>query len=335
MSAKYSQQWNSGTPFNCFGNFADPCAGGPNETTAHLFTFNDEHTFTQTLLLTTTLGFTRGAEQILAYNGAGGVTDPVALGFPSYLNSNGFQGVPSMFIDQGTYYSAGYTSIGGDPYGNYKQGQDTGQITVALNKVHGNHEMKFGFEGRQHQMNYIQTNAPNGIFNFDHGGTSQCPNDFSTCGGDGMATFMMGYTDGGGYYEIQDRPATEDRQYAWFVQENWKVNHKLTLNLGLRYEVSMPRTDRFNRQNWLDLSAPFPVSVPGLTLTGGEVFASSHERRIVNDDWKDIQPRFGFAYLLDPKTWCAADTASTIRSRGLAPPALRPMARRVSTSTPV
>jgi hypothetical protein len=47
---------------------------------------------------------------------------------------------------------------------------------------------------------------------------------------------------------------------------------------------------------------PFPVSVPGLTLTGGEVFASSKQRTIVNDDWKDIQPRFGFAYLLDPKT---------------------------------
>jgi hypothetical protein len=304
MSAKYSQQWNSSVAFNCFGNFADPCAGGPNKSTAHLFTLNDEHTFSKTLLLTATLGFTRGAEQILAYNGAGGVTDPVSkLGFPSYLNSNGFMGVPSMFIDQGTYYSAGFTSIGGDPYGNYRQGQDTGQITVALNKVLGAHEMKFGFEGRQHQMNYIQTNAPNGIFNFDHFGTSQCPNAFSDCGGDGMAAFMMGYMDGGAYYEIQDRPATEDRQYAGFVQENWKVNPRFTLNLGLRYEVSMPRTDRFNRQNWLDLNAVSPLSVPQLgTLHGGEVFASSSQRRIVDDDWKDIQPRFGFAWVLDRNT---------------------------------
>jgi Carboxypeptidase regulatory-like domain/TonB dependent receptor-like, beta-barrel len=303
MSAKYSQEWNSAVSYNCFGNFADPCAGGPNKGTAHLFTITDEQTFTKTLLLTTTLGFTRGAEEILAYNGAGGVTDPVnKLGFPSYLNSNGFQGVPSMFIDQGTYYSAGFTSIGGDPYGNYRQGQDTGQLTVALDKVLGDHEMKFGFEVRQHQMNYIQTNAPNGIFNYDHFATSQCPNDFSDCGGDGMAAFMMGNPDGGAYYEIQDRPATEDRQYALFAQENWKVNHRLTLNIGLRYEVSVPRTDRFNRQNWLDLNAPFPVTVPGLTLKGGEVFASSKERRIVNYDWKDIQPRFGFAYLLDPRT---------------------------------
>ncbi len=303
MSAKYSQEWNSSVSFNCFGNFADPCAGGPNKGTAHLFTINDEHTFSKTLLLTATLGFTRGAEEILAYNGAGGVTDPVSkLGFPSYLNSNGFKGVPSMFIDQGTYYSAGYTSIGGDPYGNYRQGQDTGQLTIAMNKVLGNHEMKFGFEGRQHQMNYIQTNAPNGIFNFDHFGTSQCPNDFADCGGDGMAAFMMGYMDGGAYYEIQDRPATEDHQYAWFAQENWKVNRKLTLNIGLRYDVSIPRTDRFNRQNWLDLNVPFPITVPGLTLTGGEVFASSKQRQIVNGDWKDIQPRFGFAYMLDPRT---------------------------------
>jgi hypothetical protein len=304
MSAKYSQQWASSDPFNCFGNFADPCAGGPNQTTAHLFTLTDAHTFSQTLLLTATLGFTRGAENILAYNGAGGVTDPVAkLNMPEYLNSNGFEGVPSMFIDQGTYYSAGYTSIGGDPYGNYKQGQDTGQLTIAANKVYGKHEMKFGFEGRQHQMNYIQTNAPNGIFNFDHYGTAQCPNDYATCGGDGMATFMMGYQDGGTYYEIQDRPATEDHQYAVFGQDNWKVNRKLTLNLGLRYDVSRPRTDRFDRQNWLDLTAPFPVSVPGLAaLTGGEFFASSQVRHIVNNDWKDIQPRFGFAYLLDPKT---------------------------------
>jgi hypothetical protein len=304
LSAKYSQQWSSTDAYNCFGNFADPCAGGPNKNTAHLFTITDEHTFSPTLLLTTTLGYTRGAEQILAYNGAGGVTDPVTkLGMPSYLNSNGFQGVPAMFIDQGTYYSAGYTSVGGDPYGNYRQGQDTGQLTVSANKVFGNHEMKFGFEGRQHQMNYIQTNAPNGIFNFDHYGTAQCPNDYADCGGDGMAAFMMGNYDGGGYYEIQDRPATEDRQFAGFVQDNWKVNPKLTLNLGLRYEASIPRTDRFNRQNWLDLNVDSPLQVAGLpTLHGGEIFASANQRRIVNYDWKDIQPRFGFAWLVDPHT---------------------------------
>jgi hypothetical protein len=306
LSGKYSESWGSGSSFNCFKNFADPCAGGPNTGGTHLFTLNDTHTFTPTLLLTAVLGFTRGMMRISAYNGDGGVTDPLGkLGFPSYLNTNGFVGVPATFIGGG-YYSAGFTSMGGDPYGNYKQGKDSAQAGVSLSKVWGVHDAKFGFEGRQHQMNYIQTEAPDGNFNFDTGGTSGCFYDLSLCGGDGMASFMMGRSSSN-YYEIQDQPATEDRQYAWYAQDNWKVNSRLTLNIGLRYDVSMPRTERHNRQNWLDLDVKSPLQVAGTdgftsTLYGGEVFANSNQRRIVNTDWKDFQPRFGFAFLLDPKT---------------------------------
>jgi hypothetical protein len=306
VSGKYSHEWTSGITYNAFGNYADPNANGTNNSTANLFTLNDTHAFTSTLLLTTTLGFTRGAFTQLAYNGAGGVTDPLSkLGFPSYLNSNDFMGFPAMFIGGG-YYSAGYTSMGGDPYGNYKQGKDSAQLSASISKVWGAHEAKFGFEGRQHQMNYIQTEAPNGNFSFDTSGSNGCFYDLSTCGGDAMASFMMGRSSSN-YYEIQDAPATEDRQYAWFAQDNWKFNHKLTLNLGLRYDVSMPRTERHNRQNWLDLTVKSPLQVAGndgftRTLYGGEVFANSNERRIVNGDWKDIQPRFGFAYQLDSRT---------------------------------
>jgi hypothetical protein len=306
LSAKYSQEWNHNSPFNCFKNFTDPCAGGRNWSNAHLFTITDTHTFSPTLLLVTTFGFTRGAMKIDAYNTSSGVTDPLGeLGFPAYLASSGFVGVPAIFIGGG-YFSAGYTSSGTDPYGNYKQGQDTGQLTWAINKQLGPEELKFGFEGRLHQQNYIQTNAPQGIFNFNQYGTSGCPNDFSTCGGDAMASFIMGNTVGtndnsaGGYYEIQFEPATENYQYAWFAQENWKANKQLVVNFGLRYDVSRPRTDRHNRQNWFDPNAPLPLSVPGVgTLHGGEVFANSNRRAITNTDWGDFQPRFGFSYQFD------------------------------------
>jgi hypothetical protein len=300
LSGKYSDQWNSSVAFNCFGNFVDPCSSGPNKSTSHLLSINDTHTFGPKLQLTTIFGFTRGTENIDAYNGAGGVTDPLAtLGFPEYLNSNGFPGVPAIFIN--TYYSAGFTSLGGDPYGNYRQGQDTGQFTEALDKVIGPHDVKVGFEGRVHQMNYIQTNAPEGIFNFDNSGSAGCPFTYDQCGGDAMASFMMGQTSLGnpGYYEIQDRPATEDHQFAVYAQDNWKVNPKLTLNLGLRWDVSIPRTDRHNRQNWFDPTVKYDIG--GIPAVGGEVFASSGERHMVNTDWRDYQPRFGFAYLLAPK----------------------------------
>jgi hypothetical protein len=299
LSGKYSDNWNSYIAHNCFGNFVDPCSGGANKSGSHLVAINDTHTFSPTLKLTNIFGFTRGMEDINAYNGAGGVTDPLGtLGFPAYLNSNNIVGVPTMYIDD--YYTAGNDgqALGSDPYGNYRQGQDTGQITVALSKVIKAHELKFGFEGRQHQMNYLQTNAPNGTFSFNAGGSSQCPFGLDECGGDSMASFMMGQTSSGSY-EIQDRPATEDRQYAVYGQDNWKVNRKLTLNLGLRWDVDIPRTDRFNRQNWFDPTATYMIgSIPAV---GGEVFASSSERHIVNTDWRDVQPRFGFAYLVDPK----------------------------------
>jgi hypothetical protein len=65
----------------------------------------------------------------------------------------------------------------------------------------------------------------------------------------------------------------------------------------------MPGTDRHNRQEWFDPTAKSPLQVAGYqTLYGGEVFASSKERTIMNDDWKDIQPRFGFAYQFNPRS---------------------------------
>ncbi len=314
LSGKFSYQYSTSLGLDCFKNFTDPCAGGPGWTNAHLFAINDTHTFNPTTVLNVTLGFTRGVWHIDAYR-PHGVDDPLSkLGFPSYLQSNGFPGVPSIFID--TYSPAGYSNIGGDPYGNYRLGQNTGQLSAALDKIHGKHDIKFGFDGRIHQMNYIQTNAPNGFFTFNADGSYACPGGLDACGGDPMASFMMGQlTQGcgsngcGSNYEIQFRPATTNYQYGFFALDNWKVTQNLTLNLGLRYDVTLPRTDRHNRQDYFDPTATSPLNGGSLTYTdavsgqpvnvqllGGEVFASSSQRTNYVTDWHDIQPRFGFAY---------------------------------------
>lgn len=319
LSGRYSQQWSTSGSFNCFKNFIDPCGSAPSRSTAHVFTLNDAYSFTPTMLLTTTLGFTRGAFRLNAYNPSLNPDPLGTLGFPSYLKTNGFNGVPPIFLSD--YVGAGFPNAGNDPYGNYKQGKDTGQLSVLLSKIKGSHELKFGFEGRLHQMNYIQTNAPLGYFNFDNRGSSVCPSPgvSSTCsdgnvaGGDSMASFLMGQIQSG-YYEIQFQPATENYQYAWFAQDNYKVTPKLTLNLGLRYDVSLPRTDRLNRENWFDPNAVSPLNGGSLMYTdpltgspvtrpllGGEVFANSHQRTNYVTDWRDIQPRFGFAFQFAPK----------------------------------
>jgi len=316
LSAKFSRDTNSNTPFNCFKNFTDPCGSGPNQGGSWLFAINETATFSPTLILTTTLGFTRGTENIYAYNKSLNPDPLGTLGFPSYLGTNGFLGVPAIAIND--YTSASYTSIGQDPYGNYKQGQDTTQLSELLTKIHGTHELKFGVEGRLHQQNYIQTNAPLGIFSFNALGSSECPvPDITQCGGDSMASFLMGQISNGApygsTYEIQFEPATENYQFAWFAQDNWKVTPKLTLNLGLRYDFSLPRTERHNRMNWFDPNVTSPLGsityqnpLTGDTVTqqlmGGEVFASGVTRTNWVTDWKDIQPRFGFAYQFNSKT---------------------------------
>ena len=71
----------------------------------------------------------------------------------------------------------------------------------------------------------------------------------------------------GSYYEIQFRPATTNYQYGFFAQDNWKVTSKLTLNLGLRYDVTLPRTDRYNRQNWFDPNVTSPLNGGSLSYT--------------------------------------------------------------------
>ncbi|HTC41840.1 MAG TPA: TonB-dependent receptor [Candidatus Acidoferrales bacterium] len=318
LSGRYSQDTTSNTPYNCFKNFTDPCGSGPNNSSSHLFAIDDTETFSPTLILTSTFGFTRGATLIDAYNESLNSNPLGTLGFPSYLGTNGFLGVPAIAIND--YYSASYTSIGQDPYGNYRQGQDTGQLTELLTKIHGNHELKFGFEGRIHQQNYIQTNAPLGIFSFNALGSSQCPiPDITQCGGDSMASFMMGQISTGApygsTYEIQFQPATQSFQYAGYVQDNWKLTPRLTLNLGLRYDVNTPRTERYNRMNWFNPDAVSPINggsitypdpITGNTVTrpllGGEVFASPSIRTNWVTDWKDIQPRVGFSFQYDPKT---------------------------------
>jgi hypothetical protein len=312
LSGKFSYQYNTGSGLNCFKNFTDPCQPGPNWGNAHLFALTETHTFTPTLLMNVTLGFTRGVWHDVAYN-AQGVNDPLGtLGFPSYLDSNNFKGVPAIYLN--TYNSAGSTYTGSDPYANMLLGQDTGTLTATLDKVHGAHELKFGFDGRIHQINYIQTNAPNGVFSFDENGTSSCPNDVGNCGGDSLASFLLGNMNGNSSYEIQFRPATTNYQYGVFVQDNWKTTSKLTLNLGLRFDVTLPRTDRYNRQNWFDANVTNPVNGGSMSYTdpvtsaavtvplkGGEVFVTPSQRTNYVTDWHDIQPRFGFAYQFAPK----------------------------------
>jgi hypothetical protein len=321
LSAKYFQRSHHSHGFNCFGNFADPCTGGPDDVHVHVLSINHTHTFSPTLVLTVSLGLTRSFEFSKGIGGDFPNFDPVGqLGVPQYLEKSGFRAVPAIQIGQ--YASTTGNNIGTGTFSILREGQESHHLSGSLSWVRGKHELKFGGEGRMHRINFVQPGWPAGDFNFDFTSTSQIStaSDF-TNGGDGLASFLTGtgpsgLTSGGGctpcFVGLVNFVSTQSFRTASFVQDNYKVTSKLTLNLGIRYELSLPRTERFNRMNWLDpnlvsplqyaqpapLVQPIPGATVSATLLGGEVFASPKDRSNYYADHKNISPRFGFAYQL-------------------------------------
>ena len=304
LSAKYSHNYSTNSGFNCFNNAADPCSSGPANSSAHLFAINDTHTFNPTTLLTVSYGLSRGTYFYPGVAKAYPNVSPVdAIGEPQYMKDSGYNWFPAVGI--GEYTSAGAYNIGGNPYSFARQGQETHHLIGTLSLVRGAHEFKFGGEGRLHRLNYTQPNyAPGGAFNFDQTGTANYdPNctpgvDCYPIGGDGMASFLIGAqpNDCCGMYEIPNSVASQNFEFGGFVQDNWKRSDKLTLNVGLRYEVVLPRTERRNELNYVDPNVQSPITLDGKNLLGGEVFANSNDRYSYAPAYNNFQPRFGFAY---------------------------------------
>ncbi len=319
LSGRYSQRKVTSTSFNAFGNFVDPVTGGPGLVTQHQLALTETHTFSPRVAMTVTFGYLREFDNFPGIAGEFpniGSSLFAQTGLPSYLN-NGFGTIPDIAIDGYSTGNAG-ANLGTGAFSIIREGQDAYHLGGSVSWVRGKHELKFGGEWRARRINFVQPGWPSGFFGFDFSGTSQISSEQS--GGDGLASFLTGvgsFNGGtGGCTPCQQGfnnfVSTQSFQYGAFVQDNYKVSPKLTLNLGLRYELNTPRTERFNRMNWLDPNALSPLQLTagqlaGLpanvaqnlsSLHGIEVFASRSNRTNYYTDYKNIQPRFGVAYQL-------------------------------------
>jgi hypothetical protein len=168
--------------------------------------------------------------------------------------------------------------------------------TGSLTWTHGSHDVKFGGEYLIPQFNDIQIDDPTGNYNFTQAFTSLNPFASSSTSGNDVASFLLGLpasgTMGQGLYLSLER-----RYAAGFIQDNWKLTRTLTLNLGFRYEIEYPPTDRYNHQAYFDYNAVAPiVQQAGLNTPGALVPVNNQTRSPSNTYYHQFGPRFGFAW---------------------------------------
>jgi hypothetical protein len=234
-----------------------------------------------------------------------------SVGLPAILGqANGLSRMPTIQMD--TSGSANQLSLFNQCCTDTSFAHTLVSYSSAVSFVRGRHTLKTGFEQRQFFNYFGQPNYPTGYFYFPQNITASAPTDATT--GDSFAALLVGYGDSGSFINIQPTVADKSLETAFYVQDDFKVNSKLTLNIGLRYGWSTPYTERFDHQQYSNFRGDTGVSVPlpqpldpsTTTLTqlqGTSVFVGQQGfGRHLATDWGNAAPRIGFAYSLDTKT---------------------------------
>ena len=197
---------------------------------------------------------------------------------------------------------SGQVSLGGNDH--RQSGFNNYGLTGSYTRILGKHNLKLGYDGRMLRINVWEARAA-GTFNFGAGFTQgPNPSAASSTAGYGFASFLLGTGSDGNFYQNWKNVAAQSFYHAFYVQDDWRITSKLTLNLGLRYDFDTLRTERYDRLSWFDPSLPTPLSKQIPNLAGGLRFVGvdGNDRTQFNGDYNNIAPRLGFAYQLNSKT---------------------------------
>ena len=179
-------------------------------------------------------------------------------------------------------------------------GSNTINLQESLSYTSGRHNFKFGFRFDWLEDNTETLGNRNGTYTFSSATTSR---PGSTGSGHAFASMLLGAPNAAAM-QFGFPILARSQAYSFFAQDDWKVNSKLTVNYGLRYEVQTPWRERDGNASNLDLNAPNAAAgnLPGAYVYAGDGEGRLGTNRFVNNYYKGFGPRLGFAYQLSSST---------------------------------
>ncbi len=307
MYGRGSYDTSRSIPLNGYGNAGTSIGDGQNNSQQYNITVNGIYTITPSTVFNFNYGFARNVS--IRYPFSEGTT-PSSLGFPTSVDAvagiNNFE-FPNITFGGNTNIS----NLGQATFTTLKNFPTSHIIRGDLSKIAGKHTIKFGAEWRKLFLNFTQFGQPSGQYNFNGSYTQQVVGaSSSTTQGNGFASFLLGVPGSGSITHSFDA-ATASAYAGFYAQDDWKITRKLTINLGLRWDADIPRTERYNRLSYFDLNATNPLQgkvassaiCPNCgNLKGAMNFVTADNRRQTPTDMNNWGPRIGFAYNIFPKT---------------------------------
>ncbi|HVZ19286.1 MAG TPA: TonB-dependent receptor [Terriglobales bacterium] len=290
LFARWSQKFESKVNVPEYYGSDDPAGpGATNPNNRYSFDLDYNHVFSPTFLISANIGVNRWVEGSLVQSFGYQASQ---LGLPSFID-----GISPVFPQ---VQPQGFSGLGPNvSQDDYIVPRTLWTAAVDLNKIVGKHNLSFGWMGVLNQIyggHYFNTTL---TFPTSFTGGPD-PQNESAGTGSGFASFLLGV--GNGQTGYNTFPATQKYQLGWYLQDNWRTTQKLTLNLGLRYEIQTAPTERHNVQEYFDFNAVNPISQDvGFNVPGALVFNDDNNRGLYQTSYKNFAPRIGLTYQVLPK----------------------------------
>jgi hypothetical protein len=251
--------------------------------------FNDTHSFSNNLLNEFRFGW--NSVKFLLTSIDYGTNPAAAVGIPGINLNESTSSMTQLNFDN-------IRNLGANSNQPLITNQNDFQVFNSLTRVSGKHTMKLGGSITWRSREILNADTIVGNFRFNNNLTSNCAGIPSGCTvnpatGFDVASFLLGYATTKRRNLFDAETYTEKRpEYALYLQDDWRATSKLTLNLGLRWDLFVPWVEVDDRQSNFDTSTGrFVVASPDAVINGVQV-----GRYLQTYSKKDFGPRFGFAY---------------------------------------